>query len=301
MSGNSRTIIGVDEAGYGPLLGPLVLGMSAFRIQGGASDLSERLAAICGSRRPVPVDDSKKLYKGGLGSLERSVLAFSEVARDADVPDRPREGPAWGLAWPPSLPVAIQEEEQAYATAVLSDGLAGASVEVLALATRTVGVREFNEGVERTDSKAAVLFSAAMELAGAWFDVEGEVTVRIDRHGGRKRYSPLLAAAFPGRHHWILREEPDISAYRFPRTGGDVTVSFETKADSRHLPVALASMAAKYVRELHMRAFNGYFFARDPSLRPTAGYVQDGRRWLQESSALRARLSITDEALVRRR
>lgn len=51
-----------------------------------------------------------------------------------------------------------------------------------------------------------------------------------------------------------------------------------------HLPVALASMIAKYVRELAMHRFNRYWSKRMPELKPTAGYTLDARRWLADAA-----------------
>ena len=61
-----------------------------------------------------------------------------------------------------------------------------------------------------------------------------------------------------------------------------VHVQFRPEAEEAHLPVALASMTAKMVRELSMSRFNRYWCARMPELKPTAGYVQDARRWLED-------------------
>ena len=54
------------------------------------------------------------------------------------------------------------------------------------------------------------------------------------------------------------------------------------QAEERHLPVALASMFAKYVRELLMGAFNHYWQQVVPGLRPTAGYYTDAMRFLAD-------------------
>jgi len=61
--------------------------------------------------------------------------------------------------------------------------------------------------------------------------------------------------------------------------------------------VALASMAAKYTREALMRVFNRYWSGRVPGIRPTAGYWDDGERFVAElfaagaiDEAMRARL-----------
>ena len=89
-------VAGIDEAGYGPTLGPLVVSVSVFRVHepspppeavaaepGDPQDLWTRLeGAVC--RKPdglrIPVDDSKKLFhqnqKKGLQDLEEGVLPF---------------------------------------------------------------------------------------------------------------------------------------------------------------------------------------------------------------------------------
>jgi len=63
-------------------------------------------------------------------------------------------------------------------------------------------------------------------------------------------------------------------------------VTFQPEAEAAHLPVALASTFAKYVRELAMARLNRYFNALDPELKPTAGYTTDARRWLADAEGL---------------
>jgi ribonuclease HII len=286
MSGNLRTIIGIDEAGYGPRLGPLVTGLAAFRVPEGTGDFRDRL--------PVPVDDSKRLFSQatGLSRLERSVLAFREVAETSEVPDEPPNELPWRLGFPPESPAAEAAPE-------LADALRELGIETLALVTRTVTVPEFNEGVSRHGSKGPVLFDAAMDLLAPFFNSGEPGEVVVDRHGGRKFYSRPLEERFPGRFHWVEEERAARSAYVFPGPKGDLRISFEVEADSRHPAVALASMAAKYVRELSMNALNAWFGEREPELRPTAGYAQDAGRWLKDSKEVRKRIGIDDGMLIR--
>ena len=77
-------IVGIDEAGYGPLLGPLVCAATAFRGPDDCmdADLWKRLQAGVvrnGSTRSrkVWIADSKTLYQSqaGIGLLEKMVLA----------------------------------------------------------------------------------------------------------------------------------------------------------------------------------------------------------------------------------
>jgi ribonuclease HII len=78
-------------------------------------------------------------------------------------------------------------------------------------------------------------------------------------------------------------------------------IRFVEKGDRHWFAVALASCLAKYARELVMDAFNAHFARLDPSLAPTAGYVQDGRRWLAESVCARASAGLAEDVLVRSR
>jgi len=65
------------------------------------------------------------------------------------------------------------------------------------------------------------------------------------------------------------------------------------------MPVALASMVAKFTRELHMMRFNRYFASLVPDIKPTAGYVQDGRRFLKEIEPILAQNGLNRDVLVR--
>ena len=71
------------------------------------------------------------------------------------------------------------------------------------------------------------------------------------------------------------------------------------KADRDDKPVALASMAAKYLRELFMEALNSYFAERVEGLRPTAGYYSDGSRFLEEIEPVLAGLGCHRDEFVR--
>ena len=50
-----------------------------------------------------------------------------------------------------------------------------------------------------------------------------------------------------------------------------------------------------------MQDLNAYFKSHMPALKPTKGYVQDGRRFLEDTRDLRAALSVPEELLVRSR
>ncbi len=86
---------------------------------------------------------------------------------------------------------------------------------------------------------------------------------------------------------------------RIERELGQIEIGFYTGGESRHLPVALASRAAKLAREKYMLRFNAFFQRHDPGVKATAGYYTDAQRFLKESDGLRRRLGIVDGDFIR--
>ena len=60
-------------------------------------------------------------------------------------------------------------------------------------------------------------------------------------------------------------------------------------------------MISKYVRELLMGCFNAYWLREVPKLAPTAGYYEDGLRFLRDIRPHVQRLGIREDLLVRQR
>jgi hypothetical protein len=154
-------------------------------------------------------------------------------------------------------------------------------------------------------NKAEALFSLNADLlARLGRHAGGEaVHVTIDRHGGRRFYADLLAGAFPMYEVTALEESVARSRYRLAAGGeaAPMDLSIRERCESWSLATALASMAAKYVRELQMGQLNAFFAARVPGLRPTAGYGLDAWRFLDDVAAARAAAGVPDEAILRSR
>jgi len=86
-------VAGIDEAGYGPVMGPLVVTATVFSVDDARQDFWEKLTGLVDSRRvknsdSLLINDSKKLFnsKTGLKKLETAVLAFLKL-RDRDATD----------------------------------------------------------------------------------------------------------------------------------------------------------------------------------------------------------------------
>ncbi|MGI9457175.1 MAG: hypothetical protein ACR2NU_11485, partial [Aeoliella sp.] len=327
-------VIGVDEAGYGPNLGPLVIGLSAWktgevRSRGsGVGDaqatvnLYEQLAdVVCDSPdgERVAIADSKALYKpgSGLGLLERGVLGTLAAMHDdapkswsalvevtgADPNRRRRKLPWHETGFDPELTVDCADEDVASAARLLKQSSPTASL--TAIRARLVFPAEFNELVERFDSKGLALSHVTLELlrdaVAAVPSPPPPTPIRVtcDKHGGRNRYAELLVEHFPEYPIATVCEGRRESRYRF---GPDARfdVCFRTQGEEQ-LETALASMTAKYLRELAMKALNQFWTSHVPGLKPTAGYPVDAKRFKADIEEKRRELEIDDAVLWRKR
>ena len=114
--------------------------------------------------------------------------------------------------------------------------------------------------------------------------------------GGIRDY-PSYFEHLRGRELFVLEQTAKASRYRSPGLG---TFSFEVDADARHLPVALASMVGKYVRELAMERQNRFYASHDAELPRASGYHDPvTRRFVDGSRPLRKRLGIVDSCFER--
>lgn len=281
--------IGTDEAGYGPLLGPLVVAAAVFETPD-PSDLP-------GDERLV---DSKVAYRAGgrdglarvlgpclgLDPLRAAPLRLSRLLDALSIRGDPRAGYRWYGDTVDPVPAPGDPPRgfrRLYVNPVLE--------------------REFNAGCAELGSKGALLFRETIALVRRALEdhpgLPAEVT--CDKHGGRNRYAgPLLAGLEPSAIV-VEREGAEVSSYRLTIGAREVRVRFVVRGESADRAVALASMAAKYLRELFMEGFNAYFAERVSGLRPTAGYHEDGLRFLRDIAPALSQMEIPRDEIARAR
>jgi hypothetical protein len=321
-------LIGTDEAGYGPNLGPLVVAATAWRVDAPAEDAEAVLTgamlevdAARGARRGTPLwADSKQIYHGGTGfdALERGVsigvwLASGELpggwaalAKSVG-PISPRNGcrDEWRELAPLALPREADAAECIEQATAVRDLLARHGVVLERVACRGIYPGEFNALLNDGLNKSDILSAATLDLAASLRagGPDEPAIVWCDRHGGRKRYGGLVARHFDAALVQPLEETPARSAYLVPSSDRPprqaCRIEFCVGGESR-APVALASMAAKYVRELAMHAFNAFWASRVPGLRPTAGYPTDALRWRGDAATAIQQTHLAEDDLWRR-
>ncbi|MBX7167513.1 MAG: hypothetical protein K1X74_14380 [Pirellulales bacterium] len=317
-------LIGTDEAGFGPNFGPLVVAATAWEIPDHCADaglyelapgaITSAFPPRGASDRRVIVADSKALYspQRGLASIERGVLAACRAAG--------LDPQTWQELWPllapddadalaaqpghddydRALPMAVDPAQLDDAAACLEQGLAQAGVRLCGIRAAVIDPRRFNELVARRGTKGAVLSEVTICLARQLLErcPTGTVRALCDKHGGRNRYAALLQEFATDAPIATLVERAELSHYRWRQDDRMVEFRFRPRGECE-APTALASMTAKYLRELAMEAFNAFWQRHVPDLRRTAGYPTDARRFRAEIAAAQAALGIDDHSLWR--
>jgi len=210
----------------------------------------------------------------------------------------------WYAAEPDAFPLGTQEERVGADAGGLASALRAEALEPVALTARVVPEDRLNRRFASTGNKATVLFELSADVLAALIDHArpGEpVLAVLDRQGGRRNYLPPLQRRFADGFVWRVAQSREASSYRLRIEGRDVLARFVVRGDAAAPQVGLASMLAKYLREVYMGLWNRWFARVCPEVRPTAGYVTDGRRWLEESRAARLAAGIPDASLTRTR
>ncbi|MBX3420892.1 MAG: hypothetical protein KF752_04970 [Pirellulaceae bacterium] len=305
-----KLIIGIDEAGYGPSLGPLLIGGSAWLVPHGLSDtqfslcLSPQFApsAWASGCSHVPLGDSKKLYRSGsgLGSLEYGLLAMvgllkppaGGTAEPANMVQLLQHLSPGSDDWSENLPwydalaglpvpasAASTADEVNRLNELARAALRALNIELLAVRTKIISEPEFNRQVQRFDSKGRLLSQASLQLVAALMECAPDVEIEVycDRQGGRTNYLPMLLEWMPDS--WFTEIQATVARCSYQAIAPQKLSLHFTIGGDAFAPTALASMAAKYVRERLMESINHFWSRHVSGLRPTAGYPADAKRY----------------------
>ncbi|MDZ4852261.1 MAG: hypothetical protein SGI77_23480 [Pirellulaceae bacterium] len=210
-----QLVIGIDEAGYGPNLGPLVIGCSSWLIEDRQPEVSdsttaverllEQLAPIFRPRadrgmfKHIPLGDSKALYSSGdsLDSLAVGVrywlnsiacdavnfqnffasVAIDDVTRLASIPwYRP-------IGYSDSSIERFKPLDQCLPTMLIDEAdlcCQRAGVRFLGLTARIIDEGEFNSAIARLGNKATFLSNTSLRLAAAALELHSDLLADDD-------------------------------------------------------------------------------------------------------------------------
>jgi ribonuclease HII len=263
---------GIDEAGYGPTLGPLVIVRAA--VAAGHPGELDALAA-------AGVRDSKKLHvSGDLAPLESVALpglawlagftpdtaadVFALLGESAAL----RAGTPWmAEAAALRLPVAATALRPWNPPGLRPQGVAGFLVQPAA----------YNAWLRHGGNKAELELDRVGTLLAGIHQAHHEQDTVVDRLGGRKFYADMIHQHL-GAVPTVEEESAQASVYRLDHH----RIAFRVGGEAASPCTALASCIAKYARELHMLLLNRWWCDRLRWLKPTAGYPEDAKRWLHQ-------------------
>lgn len=302
-------VVGVDENGLGPLLGPLVTTAVSFAL---ARYSPDRHAAL---GRELGIDDSKATAGFGQMALaEGLALALAERLSGRRIEDvdalfecllldapaslrRPCPEASRPQCW--SSPLALpcfggsRDQGREALAGLARGGLEAVHARSALACTGTLNAR-LRAGQSRVEVDLELMERLVLDArarAGA------EVRAICGMVGGIRNYTAKLRH-FPVGGVSRVRAQKGTLAYEVAGVGH---VRFEIDADARHLPVALASMIGKYVRELWMARQNRFYRERDETLREVSGYHDPvTQHFVLATAPLRSSLGIHDDCFVRR-
>ena len=318
--------IGTDEAGYGPNLGPLVVTGTLWKTNSCDDDLYQLLAPCVASQPPgrknqdgqsIAIADSKVVYRGkSIKHLEKSVLATLSLVSGTvprtlreltqlvkrDVTDDFFEEVFWlagGNNQEIKLPLECSVDDVATAADRFLTQCEASNVALLAMDAEIVLPEDFNDSIASHGNKANVLSGRTMEVVQRLCSgCDGAVLVDCDKHGGRSRYRDMIERYLTNSEVETERESAEQSAYHWSEGGMDAQIRFTARGEGQ-LAVALASMVSKYVREVYMKAWNGYWAGHQDGLKPTKGYPEDAKRFRIDIQQTQKRLGIRPEQFWR--
>jgi ribonuclease HII len=315
-------IVGVDEAGYGPNLGPFVMTAAACRVPEGLvdADLWRVLHPVVrraadGDDGRLLIDDSKAVYSTarGLAALEQGVLTAIRPNADslepflsllcADDVLTELRSETWYTGRAP-VPLHVGEHERNGMEDRFGRACGATGVGDWWVRSVVVCPRCFNALLDVHETKGAVLghaFAALLRICRDLPAADEMLRFHVDKHGGRNAYSALIHHALPDGIVIPETEGMAASAYRVRGLGREVRLTFRPRADADNFCVALASMTSKYIRERLMEEFNAFWQERMPGLKSTAGYPGDAQRFYDAIRPVAEEMGIAENRLWRRK
>ena len=255
---------GIDEAGYGPLLGPFLSACWVVEVPEFPIDLWDCLnQAVCQAKndkhKRIVINDSKKVYQSGrIEALERGVLStWYQVLSDIDqllwsdlfcqllLNKTEYEQPWYDFQKTETNQLTIEYDKKMLGIDdnILRQSCSNQKVRLIGNKVICLSETQFNQEVRHFHKKSWLAWNCVSKHLCYLMEhyAKDGIHVVIDQQGGRTHYLDLLRQLFPDA---ILQE---VSSMRYIIRLADqvMEIVFMQQADTLHFPVALASMSAK--------------------------------------------------------
>lgn len=289
--GTKKVYVGVDEAGLGPILGPLAIirtAVAAENTDGFTQLFKEVEQGVADSKKihqnAFDISPIEQVALGGIQWLTKKVPdnaselfgLFGEKPTDRTLP--------WQQgAEELKLPIASPDVKPWVIPGVEPIGLDGVLVHPVTLNSAR------RSGVNRANLELQYISKILATLPQNYNEYE----IVVDRLGGRVYYGEVLQQFWPDSTITVVDEAKMKSEYTSVVGTPDNkvtyrkrTIRFLVSGEENSALVAMASCMAKYVREVHMTLFNKYWMSRYAKLKPTSGYWTDAMIWMRTVNKL---------------
>jgi len=299
-------IVGIDENGLGPLLGPLIVTAAAFKAKTYDKDTFWKLAGP-----DLPADDSKVLFSAKhpaksesaflswLNIFGAKTLSQADLLNEIGVKPyaplpcktpaqicEPSQAPlpAWSNKKPQELSLAIWNRFDRL-------GIKAHTIKAHQACPGLLNQELAKEGMNKFRFDFELMIDLVKKLGAKQ---NGDLLALCGKIGSTRRYGPWLKA-IDCQITDIVEETAKCSTYKIDGVG---TLSFIRDGDGEHLPIAVASMVGKYLRELAMDQINAHL-GRDRK-NSVSGY-RDRRTalFVEETTPERKKMSLTNTCFLR--
>lgn len=302
--------MGVDENGLGPRLGPLVASSVAIRTS------SYRRGPLCRRGLALGLTDSKETGGfGRMGFTESVALALIErvsgtPASSVDAlldeiapgtreqlrsrcPNESTSAQCWGS----NLSLPTFGGDVTHGRALVDRLIGRSSLRIVDVQSRIACPGMLNARLAEGRNKLSVDLELFEDLIVTTQARQGDSLLAIcGMVGGIRDY----AARFDRFASDRVTESSVRRGQRKYSVRGVGEIRFEVDADARHLPVALASIVGKYVREICMRRIGAFYQEQIPEIRLASGYHDPvTTQFIRATEPERYRLRIADDCFQR--
>ena len=213
----------------------------------------------------------------------------------------PTTSPYWATApsEPTNRPSSAEPPESRQMR--LAESWDSPTVRPRGLFSALISEQEFNAGLLQHGNKANLLSATSLLLASQVLQqcpADQTIVIDFDRHGGRKRYLSMLVEHLGADWPQVLQETELESSYLWLHNGRRIFLRFTVDGERRY-PVAAASLASKYARELGMNCVNAFWQRLLVDLKPSAGYPVDAVRFVAALEQHLTALPMSRECLWR--
>jgi len=284
---DKKCCTGVDEAGLGPILGPLAVVRVSVATDNpdGINDLFKNSNSGIGDSKNVHTNwDLAPIESIALGGL--AWVTGGKVPSNANelfslLGEKPedRNLPWMAGAEDLKLPITTTSVAKWNVPGVEPVGFDGVIVHPSTLNTLR------RNGVNKANLEVQYIGKILQSLP----EVYKEHYIDIDRLGGRVYYGDVLQQFWNNATVEVVEEVRNRSAYtaHSADTGMKRFVQFLVAGEDQSALIALSSCMAKYIREVHMLLFNTYWQNKFPGLlKSTTGYFTDATIWIRRVNKL---------------